>query len=103
MENQDSKSSRLSKQWGRYQQSETTVAAIFGGIAALFIAGIAAAFLYARDTNPIQSASTPLPSASSTRSAAQVPSTSPAPETTGSGPANTPPPQQQAGKTEPKK
>lgn len=103
MENQDPKSSRLSKQWRRYEQSETTVAAIFGGIAALFIAGIAAAFLYAKDTNPTQSASTTLPSPSSARSTAQVPSTSPAPETTGSGSANTAQSKQQAGKTEPKK
>jgi hypothetical protein len=100
MENHDSKSSRLGAQWRRYEKSETTVAAIFGGIAALFIAGIAAAFLYAKDTNPIQTASAP---ASPVTGSAQSPSTSPTPETTGSGAANTPQPKQQPGEAEQKK
>jgi hypothetical protein len=100
MENHDSKSSRLGAQWRRYEESETTVAAIFGGIAALFIAGIAAAFLYAKDTNPIQSASTP---ASPVTSSVQAPATSPAPETTGSGAADTSQPKQQPGEAGQKK
>ncbi|WP_068028649.1 hypothetical protein [Rhodoplanes sp. Z2-YC6860] len=105
MENPDSKSSRLNKQWRRYEQSETTVAAIFGGIAALFIAGIAAAFLYAKDTNPIQSASAPLPPVTSNAqtSTAQAPDSSPPVETTGSGANNTPQPKQQAGQAGQKK
>lgn len=88
MENHDSKGSRPSEQWRKYEESQTTVAAIFGGIAALFIAGIAAAFIYAKDTNPTQTASIPARPATS---AAQIPqaSTAPkaatAPETTGSG------------------
>jgi hypothetical protein len=100
MENQDPKGSRLSEQWRRYEESETTVAAISGGIAALFIAGIAAAFLYAKDTNPIQTASAP---ASPVTSSAPAPSTSPTPETTGSGAANTPEPEQQPDEAEQKK
>jgi len=97
METHDPKSSRLSEQLRRYEESETTVAAIFGGIAALFIAGIAAAFLYAKDTNPIQTAGAP---ATPVTSSAQAPATRSAPETTGSGAVNTPQP---AGKDEQKK
>lgn len=89
MENHDSKGSRLREQWRKYEESETTVAAIFGGIAALFIAGIAAAFIYAKDTNPTQTASAPAPPATST---AQAPPASTTPETTGSGSANATPP-----------
>ncbi len=90
MDNRDSKSSRLREQWRRYEDSETTVLAIFGGIAALFIAGIAAAFIYAKDTNPIRSASAPAPPVASS---AQAPSASGAPETTGSGGGNAVPKQ----------
>ena len=96
MESHDSQSSQLGEprfgeQSSRYEDSETTVAAIFGGIAALFIAGIAAAFLYAKDTNPTQSASAPAPSAASSAPAS---STFRVPETTGSGAINTPSKQQ---------
>jgi hypothetical protein len=45
------------------------------GIAAFFIAAIASAFIYAKDTNPVQSAQAPAP---------PVTATAPA-ETTGSG------------------
>jgi hypothetical protein len=100
MEKHDSQGSRLSAQWRRYEESETTVAAIFGGIAALFIAGIAAAFLYAKDTNPLQTAGGP---AAPATSSAPAPSTSPTPETTGSGAANAPQPEQQPGEAGQKK
>ena len=91
MENHDSKNSRLREQWRRYEESETTVAAIFGGIVALFIAGIAAAFIYAKDTNPTRSASAPALSAGS---GALALSTFRVPETTGFGAINTPSQQQ---------
>jgi hypothetical protein len=85
MKNRDSKSSWLRKQWRRYEESQTTVGVIFAGIAALFIAGIAAAFLYAKDTNPTQTASVNTPA---TTTGAPVPPIASAPETTGSGGGN---------------
>lgn len=78
MENRDSRSSRLREQWRKGQASETTVAAIFAGIAALFVAGIAAAFIFAKDTTLTQTANAPARPAAS------------APETTGSGGNTTP-------------
>jgi hypothetical protein len=41
--------------------SNVTLAAVMAGIAALFLAGIAAAFIYAKDTNSVQHAQAPLP------------------------------------------
>jgi hypothetical protein len=46
------------------EASNFTLAVVMAGIAALFIAGIASAFIYAKDTNPVQSANTPPPAAS---------------------------------------
>ena len=40
----------------RQEASNFTLAVVMTGIAALFIAGIASAFIYAKDTNPVQSA-----------------------------------------------
>src|SRR4029078_12739914 len=40
MDNRDSKSSWIREQWRQYEESQTTMAVIFAGIAALFIAGI---------------------------------------------------------------
>jgi len=37
----------------RHEESQTMLAIMMAGIAALFIAGIVAAFLYAKDTNPV--------------------------------------------------
>jgi hypothetical protein len=87
MENRDSKSSWLREQWRQYEESQTSVAVIFAGIAALFVAGIAAAFIYAKDTAPMQttSASAPAPAATTTTPAPPIAS---APETTGSGGGN---------------
>jgi hypothetical protein len=80
MDNRDSKSSWVREQWRLYEESQTTMGVIFAGIAALFIAGIAAAFIFAKDTNPTQTASAP-PAATS----APAPPIARAPETTGSG------------------
>ena len=48
----------------RQEASNFTLAVVMAGIAALFIAGIASAFIYAKDTNPVQSANAPPPAAS---------------------------------------
>jgi hypothetical protein len=80
MENHDSKGSWLREQWQRYEESQTTMGVIFAGIAALFIAGIAAAFIYAKDTKPMQTASAPAASID-----APAPPIARIPETTGSG------------------
>jgi hypothetical protein len=64
---------QLRELWRRHQESQATLGIVTAGIAALFIAGIVAAFIYAKDTNPTQSAQ-PRPTAPS----------APA-ETTGSG------------------
>jgi hypothetical protein len=45
----------------RHGTSPVTFALVMAGIAAFFIAGIAAAFIYAKDTNPVQQAAAPLP------------------------------------------
>ena len=57
----------------RQEASNFTLAVVMAGIAALFIAGIASAFIYAKDTEPLLSAKAPASA-----------STAPA-ETTGSG------------------
>lgn len=108
MENRDSRSTRFRNRWRKADESEATVAVIFAGIAALFVAGIAAAFIYAKDTTFTQTATAPAPSAAS--SAPVSPSTGPSaspraspsagapaaqpPETTGSGAINRTPPKQ---------
>jgi hypothetical protein len=79
--------------WRRHEESQTTLAIVMAGIAALFVAGIAAAFLYAKDTNPTQTAERPaLPGASApslgapmTGASRPVPPPMREPETTGSG------------------
>ena len=91
MENPNSKGLPLRRQLPRGEDSQVTLAVIFAGIAALFIAGIAAAFIYAKDTNPTQTASAPTPPAASSSAA---PPTAKAPETTGSAGINTTPPKQ---------
>ena len=48
----------------RQEASNFTLAVVMAGIAALFIAGIASAFIYAKDTNPVQSANARPPAAS---------------------------------------
>ena len=66
-----------SKPGPHHDGSNVTLAAVMAGIAAFFIAGIAAAFIYAKDTNPVQHAQAPLtPPASYEKAPA---------ETTGSG------------------
>jgi hypothetical protein len=62
-------------QAARHEASTFTLAVVMAGIFAFFIAGIASAFIYAKDTNPTRTAATP-----------KAPVTAPAPvETTGSG------------------
>ena len=56
----------------RREASNFTIAVVMAGIFAFFIAGIASAFIYAKDTNPVQKAEAP--------AHASVPA-----ETTGSG------------------
>jgi hypothetical protein len=80
MDNRDSKSSWIREQWRLYEESQTTMGVIFAGVAALFIAGIAAAFIYSKDTNPTQTASAPAASIN-----APAPPIARVPETTGSG------------------
>lgn len=59
----------------RHEASTFTLAVVMAGIFAFFIAGIASAFIYAKDTNPTRTAAAPKP-----------PVSAPAPaETTGSG------------------
>jgi hypothetical protein len=59
----------------RHEASTFTVAVVMSGIFAFFIAGIASAFIYAKDTNPARTAA-----------AAKPPVAAAAPaETTGSG------------------
>jgi hypothetical protein len=60
----------------RHEASNFTLGVVMAGIAAFFIAGIASAFIYAKDTGPAQQAQAPKPAASA-----------PA-ETTGSGSAD---------------
>ena len=79
MDNRDSKNSWIREQWRQYQESQATIGVIFAGIAALFIAGIAAAFIYAKDTHPIRTANAPAPAATTGASAPPIA------ETTGSG------------------
>lgn len=43
------------------EASPVTLAAAIGAIAALFIAAIVGAFIYAKDTNPVRQAAAPLP------------------------------------------
>jgi hypothetical protein len=59
----------------RHEASTFTLGVVMAGIFAFFIAGIGSAFIYAKDTNPAQTAAAPKP-----------PVTTAAPaETTGSG------------------
>ena len=59
----------------RHEASTFTLAVVMAGIFAFFIAGIASAFIYAKDTNPTQMAATATPPVSAATPA----------ETTGSG------------------
>ena len=45
----------------QHDGSDVTIAGLMVGIAALVIAGIAAAFIYAKDTDLVQHAQAPLP------------------------------------------
>jgi hypothetical protein len=59
----------------RHEASAFTLAVVMAGIFAFFVAGIASAFIYAKDTNPTRTATAPKPPVNATPSA----------ETTGSG------------------
>jgi len=59
----------------RHEASTFTLAVVMAGIFAFFIAGIASAFIYAKDTNPTQTAETSKPPLTTQRPV----------ETTGSG------------------
>jgi hypothetical protein len=48
----------------RHEASKFTLGIVMAGIAAFFIAGIASAFLYAKDTSPAQQAQTLKPGVS---------------------------------------
>jgi len=61
----------------RREASNFTLAVVMAGIMAFFIAGIASAFIYAKDTNPVREATTS-PGTAAVYDKAQ-------PETTGSG------------------
>jgi hypothetical protein len=68
----------------RHEESNTMLAIMMAGIAALFIVGIVVAYNYASSTNPVQPPSTAsAPPASTTGSGAKAPA-QPA-ETTGAG------------------
>ena len=58
----------------QHEASKFTLGVVMAGVFAFFVAGIASAFIYAKDTNPTRSAAAPMPPAA----------TAPA-ETTGSG------------------
>jgi len=45
----------------KHEASAFTLAVVMAAIGAFFIAGIAAAFIYAKDTSPVQHAQAPLP------------------------------------------
>jgi hypothetical protein len=45
----------------RQEASTFTLGVVMAGIFAFFIAGIASAFIYAKDTNPTQTAATAIP------------------------------------------
>jgi hypothetical protein len=60
----------------RHEASQFTLAVVMAGVFAFFVAGIASAFIYAKDTNPTRSAQAPLPPPASVSAPA---------ETTGSG------------------
>jgi hypothetical protein len=45
----------------RHEASKFTLAVVMAGIAAFFIAGIASAFIYAKDPNPARTAETSKP------------------------------------------
>ena len=62
-------------QAARHEASTFTLAVVMAGIFAFFIAGIASAFIYAKDTNPTQTAETSKPPLATQRPV----------ETTGSG------------------
>ena len=48
-------------QAARHEASNFTVGVVMAGIFAFFIAGIASAFIYAKDTNPTRTATVPKP------------------------------------------
>jgi len=48
----------------RHEASTFTLAVVMAGIFAFFVAGIASAFIYAKDTNPTQTAAAPKPAVS---------------------------------------
>jgi hypothetical protein len=66
----------------RREASNFTIAVVMAGIFAFFIAGIASAFIYAKDTNTAEVAA--VTEAAKNAPAASVPAITPA-ETTGSG------------------
>ena len=48
----------------RHEASTFSLAVVMAGIFAFFVAGIASAFIYAKDTNPTQTAAAPKPAVS---------------------------------------
>jgi hypothetical protein len=80
------KRQRLHEVWRRRRDSEALLGAVMAGIAMLFIAGIVAAYFYAKDTNEVLTAGhETTPSASAPAPSATAPA-----ETTGSGGASPP-------------
>ena len=47
----------------QHEASNLTLAVVMTGVFAFFVAGIASAFIYAKDTNPARSAQAPAPPA----------------------------------------
>jgi len=74
MSNLSNTSQRRRSKAEQHEASNFTLGVVMAGIFAFFVAGIASAFIYTKDTNPTRSAEAPTPSAAS----------APA-ETTGSG------------------
>src|SRR5262245_54834703 len=95
----DHRNRRVRELWRRQGESEALFGTAMAVIAMLFIAGIIAAFIYAKDTNPVQTADhQPTTSATAIVSPpSESPPAAPAvrePETTGSGDINRVPPKQ---------
>jgi hypothetical protein len=95
----DHRNRRVRELWRRHGESEPLFGTVMAVIAMLFIAGIIGAFIYAMDTNPVQTAGhQPTTSATAIVSPPSAsPSALPAvrePETTGSGGINRVPPKQ---------
>jgi hypothetical protein len=94
----DHRNRRLRELWRQRDESQALLGTVMAIIAMLFIAGIVGAFIYAKDTNRVQTAvHQPEPPANATVSPPSATAPAPAvrePETTGSSGINRVPPKQ---------